>query len=142
MKMKLFLASVVCLMLCACDPDDETPKNPETSKTETGPTTPSTNKEKGDLVGTWKYSFDGENGYCIMTFKADGTGTNYEYDDGQEDNETFTYAYNKSTNELKVLWPSEKSSTGYVEEKYILKWIDNNSFQSDIADGGSIWNRQ
>ena len=133
MMLAMVFGTSVTLSSCGDDDEPEVITPGTNSSNENGGTNSSTG-----LVGKWKYNFDGENGYMLMTFKADGKGTSYEYDEGDEDYETFTYVYNKSTNVLKIKWDDSK----YEEDEYTLKWIDNNTFKCDIADEGSIWKRQ
>lgn len=46
--------------------------------------------QRSFMVGTWRYTF--ESGYVSWTFKADGTGTYYEYDEGTiEESGAFSY---------------------------------------------------
>lgn len=74
--MLVMIASVCFFASCSDDEDDK--------KT-------SDNTTSSFIVGTWKYQFD-INGYVMWTFKADGSGSYYEWDDGEIDgSDTFTY---------------------------------------------------
>lgn len=92
---------------------------------------PSANK----LVGKWKYSWE-PGCYVMLTFNADGSGNYFEIDDGKIDDDfDFYYTYDDDRSLLTI-------KEGRDEDKFILTWINNDSFKSDIADKGSIWKRQ
>lgn len=98
-----------------------------------------------DIVGRWKYSFyDDDSGFCLMTFRNDGTGIYFEYDDGIIDanNEPFYYIYNKEKKQLKIMWLRDDGSIGYVEDCNLI-WFNEKTFMADhLMDRNSIWIKQ
>ena len=58
------------------------------------------------LIGTWKHTFS--SGYIIMTFKADGSGSEFEYDSESESwSDVFTYVYDASSGKLLTRYSEE-----------------------------------
>lgn len=89
------------------------------------------------IIGKWKYIFDGENGYCILTFNANGSGTYYEYDINDSEvewTENFAYTYNDDTDILHIIERGD-------EDDYTIRWVSPEVFITDIADHGSLWVR-
>lgn len=61
------------------------------------------------IVGSWEYVFDESSGsYVLWTFKADGTGSYYEWDNGSVDGaETFTYVCDEENEKLVFFFMEE-----------------------------------
>lgn len=94
------------------------------------------------MVGKWKYSWG--NGYSILTFKSDGTGTYFEYNGGSIDanNDSLHWSYEETGSILTIKWLE-----GYhlqIADKTIvqLTWINEKSFAADLIDSGSVWIKQ
>lgn len=100
-----------------------------------------TDEEQSVMVGKWKYSF-GDESYCLLTFKPDGTGTYFEYDDGEIDaeNEPFYWSYEENGSILTLLWIED----GQVEDKDVVRltWINKKTFMADLMDNDSVWVKQ
>ena len=92
------------------------------------------------IVGKWKYSWD--DGFGLLTFKADGSGTYFEYDNGDidSDNEPFYYTYDNDTNMLTIMWLEDGQIVKTKRE--LIKWINDNTFTCNLMDNGSLWKRQ
>lgn len=75
----LFSFMSISFVACSSD-DDEEPTKGQTSGT------------NDFLVGKWKYQFS--TGFVYYTFKADGTGSEVEYDEGYVDTDEFLYIHN------------------------------------------------
>lgn len=97
---------------CGSDDDESTSDSKQTSK----------------LVGKWKYS-DGDDFILMLTFNSDGTGTAYEYEEGDEDRESFYYTYNDDTNVLELIWTDDDGDID--TERMVLKWINDKTFVFD-----------
>ena len=99
-----------------------------------------TKEELSTMVGKWKYSW--EDGYCLLTFKSDGTGTYFEYDDGDidADNEPFYWSYEETGSILMLMWIED----GQVDYKEVVRltWINKKTFTADLMDEGSVWIKQ
>ena len=124
MMLVLVLGTVITFSSCGKD-EDEIP----------------TKEELPTLVGKWKYSM--KNGYCLLTFKSDGTGTYFEYDDGNldADNEPFYWSYEETGSILTLMWIED----GQMVEKEIVRltWINKKTFTADnLMDPGSVWIKQ
>ena len=97
--MMLIFASV-SISSCKSDPEQTTPPNQEQTPT---------------LVGTWRWNFS-EKGYVIVTFNADGTGKEMEFDHDKWDPErNFKYVY--KDNQLYYTYYSEERQK-YITEIY------------------------
>lgn len=97
--------------------------------------TADTNESNYSLIGTWKYDFSDpkENyiGYVLYTFDANGTGREFEYDDGEIDSdETFIYTYRDGI--LKITYLEDKYS-----DEYVIVWIDKNTIKVLGMDDGN-----
>lgn len=124
MMLVLVLGTVITFSSCSKDEDE----NP-------------TKEELSTLVGKWKYSW--ESGYGLLTFKSNGTGTYFEYDDGDidADNEPFYWSYEETGSILTLMWIED----GQVADKDIVRltWINNKTFTADdLMDPGSVWIKQ
>lgn len=123
MMLVLVLGTVITFSSCSKDEDEIT-----------------TPEELSPLVGKWKYSW--ENGYGLLTFKSDGTGTYFEYDDGDidADNEPFYWSYEETGSILTLMWIED----GQVDHKEIVRltWINKKTFTTDLMDDGSVWIKQ
>ena len=101
-------------------------------------------EEQSRLVGKWKYSWEDEDeeGYGLLTFKSNGTGTYYEYDNGDidADNVPFYWSYEETGSILTLMW----IENGQVAEKEIVRltWINQKTFTADLMDDGSVWIKQ
>ena len=102
-------------------------------------------EEQSRLVGKWKYSWEDEDeeGYGLLTFKSNGTGTYYEYDNGDidADNVPFYWSYEETGSILTLMWIED----GQVADKDIVRltWINNKTFTADdLMDPGSVWIKQ
>ena len=87
------------------------------------------------IVGTWRYYF-GKDGYEQYTFKADGTGSRYEYDPldgGMHSQHTFTYTISNNTVTI-------RNDKGEVESSTIT-WITKDKFTAHF-DENETWVRQ
>lgn len=130
MMLVLVLGTFITFSSCGNDEDDED----EIIKPE----------EQSRLVGKWKYSWEdkGEEGYGLLTFKSDGTGTYFEYDNGEieADNVPFYWSYEETGFILTLMWIED----GHVEGKEIVRltWINQKTFTADLMDDGSVWVKQ
>lgn len=123
MMLVVVLGTVIAFSSCSKDDDDEI----------------TTKEEQSTMVGKWKYSW--EDGYCLVTFKSDGTGTYFEYDDGDidADNEPFYWSYEETGSILTLMWIGD----GKVYKEVVrLTWINKKTFAADLMDNGSIWVKQ
>ena len=127
MMLVLVLGTVITFSSCGKD-EDEIP----------------TKEELPTLVGKWKYSWEDEDeeGYGLLTFKSNGTGTYYEYDNGDidADNVPFYWSYEETGSILTLMW----IENGQVAEKEIVRltWINQKTFTADLMDDGSVWIKQ
>lgn len=114
----LFLAFGMTMSFSSCSDDDEKEMSHSSNK----------------IVGKWKSTYD--DGYCILTFKKDGTGSILEYEDGDVDNDPFYYTYDDEINLLTFMWIED----GQIDDTdcEIITWINSNSFVLD----GEVWKKQ
>lgn len=120
--------SIIAFTSCSKTGNNEPDKESQTTKTST-------------IVGKWKYSFS--SGFCMLTFKADGSGVYYEYDGGHIDaeDEPFYYKYDEDKCVLQIFWIEDGSVV--EEDMCMLTWINNNTFVADdLLDPKSTWTRQ
>ena len=88
------------------------------------------------IVGTWKCSYD--DGYTLITFKSNGKGVMkeiyYPYSEYNEE-ESFTYSYNSSSNVLKMYFGDELEEYEVVSvtsKVLVIKYYDYDDGVSDI----------
>lgn len=127
----MMLSTVTLLSSCGGDDEDDIVA-PEKE-----------NEKQSVFVGKWKYSFeDADGGYALLTFKEDGTGTYFEWDNGEveEDNRPFYYSYEEIGAILTLTWI--KNGQTSHKQSVRLTWLNNKTFTADILDQGDIWVKQ
>lgn len=99
------------------------------------------------IIGEWKYSWDDDYGYGLLTLRADGTGIYYEREGSEETGdideyeESCFYQYDEDADQLTLWWVDG----GELGDKEIvhLEWINANAFIADhLMDSQSLWIRQ
>lgn len=95
--------------------------------------------ERNKIVGKWKSTWD--NGYAILTFKEDGSGTLIDGSGNNVNNATFYYKYDEDTYLLTLM------VSGIEPHRILLEWINDNTFyvsEPGLVDEDieTVWKRQ
>ena len=125
MKIKLFslltimMVAIASVSLSSCSKDDES--NPSTIT----------------IVGTWKYSWD--SGYNLLTFYADGTCRDQEYDHGKwERDRSGNYEYNAEEGYVILFSRKYDVIRLTTDELVLLNWLDSGNITLKRQANGPI----
>lgn len=123
----MVLGTTITFSSCSKDNDDDNSK---------------TFEKQSILVGSWKTSWGEDDGYGLLTFKSDGTGTflDFDYHSGAR-TDFFYWLYDDASSILTLMWLED----GKVDYKEIahLKWLNDKTFFADeLVEDNRVWVKQ
>ena len=98
--------------------------------------------EEPTIIGTWKYSFNGPNGYSLITIKKDMTAIYSEWDGGRWEKKDMKllYEYDETNN---IIHFYRQESGKKWRECQIIRLTYTSMTVLDFVDSGErIWTRQ
>ena len=107
-------------LLFSCSKDEKTNNNAD-------------NNTEISIIGQWLLEYDGQNLYCLLTFREDGIVRYQEYDHGVwEKDETYRYTFSNNL----MIWTYLDNNYDVRESMEVISLTKDFLIFKDWPDGG------